>query len=280
MTDDDDDDDIPLPPEPYSCIFCSEPIENEQAAVALTATWMPHWRAGRFSPLAQDFWAHSVCLQKKWKGVWPWEEQVLFGAERGDELDYVETLSLSVVRPEDRESIEDMLALAFEEGLSHAYGSDLIDRIMPFLSQIEPSLLTSGTYYVLADMDGEIAACGGYSFAAPGAGAGEPVAGVAHIRTFATHPDFSGYGLGRRLFDHCLKEAWAAGVREFVCYSGLNAEGFYQSLGFRCESPVEIHVGKPVSGGGAAEVCVMPAVMMRYHLADHAGFRPVSESGA
>lgn len=271
---DDDDDDLPMPPEPYSCIFCSEPIENEQAAVALTATWMPHWRAGRFSPLAQDFWAHSVCLQKNWKGAWPWEEQVLFGADKGDELDYVETLGLSVARPEDRESIEETLGFAFEEGLSHAYGSDLIDQIMPFLTHIEPTLLISGTYYVLADMDGQIAACGGYSFSAPGTD--KPTPGTAHIRNFATHPDYAGYGLGRRLFDHCLKEARAAGAHEFVCYSGLNAEGFYQTLGFERESSIEIHIGTANSGVAV----VMPAVMMRYRLPDHAEFKPVSEDGA
>lgn len=249
----DKDDDIEIESvEPYSCIYCSEIIENEAAAVTLTATWMPHWRANKFSPLAQDFWCHSVCLQKHWKGAWPWEEHVLFGIDAGDERDYAESLSLTVARPEDRSDIEDMLELAFEEGLHRAYGSDLVEDLLPVVSKLNPALLTCGSFYVMADMDGQIAACGGFTFEAPGSN--EVIEGVAHIRHFATHPDFAGYGVGRRLFEHCLKEAKAAGAREFVCFSGLNAEGFYATLGFKRENPIEIHMGAGL---------IMPAVLMR-----------------
>jgi N-acetylglutamate synthase-like GNAT family acetyltransferase len=257
MTEPEDENDLPniepeLEPEPYSCIFCSEIIENEQAAVMLSATWMPHWRSHKFAPLAQDFWAHSVCLQKNWKGAWPWEEHVLFGVDAGDERDYAESLTLTVARPEDREEIEDMLELAFEEGLHRAYGSDLVEQLMPIVSKLSPQLLTCGTFYVMADMDGQIAACGGFTFETPGTG--EKIDGVAHIRHFATHPDFAGYGVSRRLFDHCLKEAKAAGAREFMCFSGLNAEGFYANLGFLKQSLIEVNLN-----GGLK----MPAVLMR-----------------
>lgn len=249
----DEDDDIEIEHvEPYSCVYCSEIIEDETAAVTLTATWMPHWRAQKFAPLAQDFWAHSACLQKNWHGSWPWEPHVLYGVDSGDERDYAESLTLSVARPEDRAEIEDMLELAFEEGLHRAYGSDLVEDLLPLVSVLDPSQLTSGTFYVMADMDGQIAASGGFSRGMPGSN--EIIEGVAHIRSFATHPDFAGYGLGRRLFDHCLKEAKAQGFREFVCFSGLNAEGFYANLGFKKENSIEIHMG---------EGLILPAVLMR-----------------
>ncbi|UDF04680.1 GNAT family N-acetyltransferase [Asticcacaulis sp. AND118] len=238
--------------EPYSCVFCSEIIEDENAAVTLTATWMPHWRDAKFSPLAQDFWCHSACLQKNWHGSWPWEPHVLYGVDSGDDRDYAESLALTVARPEDRADIEDMLGLAYEEGLHRSYGSDLVEEVLPLLTVLDPLLLTCGTFYVMADMDGQIAACGGFTRETPGSG--EVIEGVAHIRHFATHPDFAGFGVGSRLFQHCLKEAKAAGLREFVCYSGLNAEGFYRTLGFKRENLIEIHMG---------EGAILPAVLLR-----------------
>jgi predicted N-acetyltransferase YhbS len=236
----DDDDDI-VDAHEFHCVFCGVAIEDESSAVMLTATWMPHWRADKFAPLAQDFWAHSACLEKGWKGQWPWEEHILYGFEAGADKEYAQSLEISVARPEDREEIEDMLETAFAEGLRRSYGTDLVDAVLPTISKINPKLLTSGTFYVLADMDGQVVASGGWTLDDPVTG--EVIEGVAHIRHFAVHPDFSGFGLGRKLFRHCRSLIANAGVREIRCLSGLNAEAFYAKLGFERAGAVDIDLG-------------------------------------
>ncbi len=61
--------------------FCSQPIVNEQEAVALTATWMPDWVNNIAEPFAQTFWSHGSCLSEIWKGSLPWEKHILFGVD-------------------------------------------------------------------------------------------------------------------------------------------------------------------------------------------------------
>ena len=56
--------------------------------------------------------------------------------------------------------------------------------------------------------------------------------GSATSGTSAVHPDWTGLGLGRVLFTACERQAKTAGQDRFECCATLNAEGFYQALGF------------------------------------------------
>jgi N-acetylglutamate synthase-like GNAT family acetyltransferase len=78
---------------------------------------------------------------------------------------------------------------------------------------------------------GALAGCGGWSASAPGNTAS--VAKTAHIRHFATHPDFMGKGVGGAILDRCISEASFAGMANLRCFSSLPAEGFYARHGFQ-----------------------------------------------
>ena len=45
-------------------------------------------------------------------------------------------------------------------------------------------------------------------------------------------PRAQGQGVGRALMRHIFAEAHKVGISEFLCFSSLEAEAFYQNLGF------------------------------------------------
>ena len=141
---------------------------------------------------------------------------------------------------EDRAAVEDVLRRSFAPLMAQAYDAGLLARALPLMTRAHPRLLGSGTYF-LAEADGRAVGCGGWSLTAPGRDRIEP--GVAHIRHFATAADFTGRGVGRRLYERCETQARAAGIARFECYSSRNGEGFYASLGFRRIALIGVAMG-------------------------------------
>jgi predicted N-acetyltransferase YhbS len=63
---------------------------------------------------------------------------------------------------------------------------------------------------------------------------------LGHLRHFGTHPDWAKQGIGRAVYRLCEASARAAGVNELECYSSLNAERFYQALGFESVCTIDV----------------------------------------
>ena len=98
------------------------------------------------------------------------------------------------------------------------------------MTTANPVLLSSGTYYLI-EYDGAIVACGGWTKELPGKEK-RIIEGVGHIRHFATHPKLTGKGFGKQIVERCISDAQASGLSMLECFSSLNAEGFYRSMGF------------------------------------------------
>jgi GNAT superfamily N-acetyltransferase len=137
-----------------------------------------------------------------------------------------------------------VLAASYPALMGPAYDALLLARTLPLMTRANPSLLASGTYYLALDESGAPAGCGGWSAVAPGSDVREP--GIAHIRHFGTHPDWTGRGVGRALFERCEADAGAAGFSRFTCFASLNGEGFYQALGFAALGPIEVRMGPDI----------------------------------
>ena len=60
---------------------------------------------------------------------------------------------------------------------------------------------------------------------------------VAKIGRVAVLPRARGTGLGRKIMDHALEEARAAGFMEAMLESQVTVIGFYEGLGFVAEGP-------------------------------------------
>jgi GNAT superfamily N-acetyltransferase len=130
----------------------------------------------------------------------------------------------------DAEAVTAVLGASYPRLMAGHYDADTLAGLLPLITVAQPKLLASGRYYVAAAAEGAIVGCGGWSHERPGSGGFEP--GLGHIRHFATHPDWTGRGIGRALFARCVADAAREGVTRFECNSNLNAEGFYRTLGF------------------------------------------------
>jgi phosphinothricin acetyltransferase len=116
-----------------------------------------------------------------------------------------------------------------------------IDSALTHLLGTDTQLIADGTYYV-ADIDGEIAAAGGWSRRLTLHGGDQAKHGAdplidpdvepARLRAFFVHPRWARRGLATLLFQECSIAARAAGFRAFELTATLPGEPLYAALGF------------------------------------------------
>ena len=158
---------------------------------------------------------------------------------------------IRVAVPDDADRVEALLQSSYPQLMAPAYEARLLGAALKLMTRANPALLESGSYYLIAGDGDDLAACGGWTRQRPGSGEIED--GLGHIRHFATHPQWLGRGLGTAILERCRREAIAAGLTRFECFSSLNAEGFYAAAGFERERRVDIEMGPEIR---------LPAVLM------------------
>jgi GNAT superfamily N-acetyltransferase len=150
----------------------------------------------------------------------------------------------------DKPDLESLIAECYAAVYPGWYDEEVLSEAMPQMLRIDPRLLASGHYFV-AMFDKQVAGCGGWSSGAPMHDNG--VAASAHIRHFATHPDFMGKGVGGAILEHCVSQARSRGIARLQCFSSLPAQSFYARHGFATVEEVNVMLGGSVA---------FPAVLM------------------
>ncbi len=145
---------------------------------------------------------------------------------------------------EDEAAIRKVLIGSYPVLMRDSYDPLLLERALPRMTRPNPRLLASGSYFV-AEADEEAVGCGGWSLDA--SGISERQSGVGHIRHFAVASDWIGRGIGRSIYERCETQARKAGVEQFQCYSSLNGEPFYASLGFERIGPIQVPMGRDLA---------------------------------
>jgi GNAT superfamily N-acetyltransferase len=140
-------------------------------------------------------------------------------------------MRLRVSTLEDAPAVSAVLGPSYTQLMAAAYPPDLLARTLPSITRANPALLSAGRYYLVEAEAGEPAGCGGWSADPPGRRDENPKR--AHIRHFATHPDWIRRGVGRLLYERCAADARGAGFTLFEAWASLNGESFYAALGFR-----------------------------------------------
>jgi GNAT superfamily N-acetyltransferase len=110
----------------------------------------------------------------------------------------------------DVESVDALLQRSYPELMGLAYEESVIVPVLKLLTRANPSLLASGRYYVAESRSGLVVGCGGWSLERPGTNTVE--LDMAHIRHFATHPEWTQRGIGRAIFHLCETAARSAGL--------------------------------------------------------------------
>jgi N-acetylglutamate synthase-like GNAT family acetyltransferase len=119
--------------------------------------------------------------------------------------------------------------------MKDAYTSNVLNIAIPIISKSRLELLSSGTYFLATTDNGKIVGCGGWTKHCPSPNNKnhDTRQNTGHIRHFATHPDYTRQGIGKKIYDQCKNQAIKHDIQEFECFASLNAEEFYKSLGFK-----------------------------------------------
>lgn len=163
---------------------------------------------------------------------------------------------IRAARIADFDAVGALLVASYSSLLASCYDHDLLRRALPHITRANPTLLASGTYYVAEMEPGQLVGCGGWTIANPESG--EIIDGEAHIRHFATHPEWARQGVGSSLLSRCFRDAQSLSIRQLHCFSTLNAERFYRASGFDTVREIDV----PVEPG-----LTLPGILMGRELA-------------
>jgi GNAT superfamily N-acetyltransferase len=152
----------------------------------------------------------------------------------------------------DRAAIEQLI-IESARGLSRAdYSDQQIEGAIRTVFGVDTNLILDGTYFV-ADNDGELIGCGGWSkrktlfggdqYATRDAGELDPKIEPAKIRAFFIHPEHARKGIARAILDVCETEAKAAGFESLELMSTLPGIKLYEACGYLGKDRVELDVG-------------------------------------
>lgn len=160
----------------------------------------------------------------------------------------VRDFSLRKATLDDRPALEELIAES-ARGLSRPHYTDAqVDAAIGSAFGVDSELIRDGTYFV-AESDGRIVGCGGWSRRAtlfgsdaqPGRKSDllDPARDSARIRAFFVHPDWARRGIGRAILERCEAEARAHGFRSAELMATLPGHDFYRSLGYAGDERLE-----------------------------------------
>ncbi len=146
--------------------------------------------------------------------------------------------------------------------LSPAYSAEQIEGALGTVFGVDRQLIADGTYFV-AEIDGELVGCGGWSKRKTlfGGDAGrqrdaallDPMRDPARIRAFFTAPNRARQGIGSAILRRCEASAAAAGFSQLELIATLAGEALYRARGFEALERFEI----PLSNGRTLPVVRM-----------------------
>jgi len=135
-------------------------------------------------------------------------------------------------------------------GLSKGYYSDeQIESSIKYIFGIDSQLLVDETYYV-AEAEGKIIACGGWSKRNTLFGGDQhkevadplldPAKDAARIRAFFVSPDWARRGIGKMMINLCETEALKNGFTAVELGATLPGEPLYAAMGYKKHTDIKV----------------------------------------
>jgi GNAT superfamily N-acetyltransferase len=152
------------------------------------------------------------------------------------------SISIRVATNNDIPALKDLIERSVRELQADWYSTQQIEAAVHSVFGVDTQLIADGTYYI-AEIDGEIAGCGGWSRRGTLYGAShfnhsrndvllDPAHDPARIRAFFTHPGFARRGVGRALLKHCEEAARRAGFKSMEMAATLPGVPLYEANGY------------------------------------------------
>jgi GNAT superfamily N-acetyltransferase len=166
---------------------------------------------------------------------------------------------LRLAQMEDAAALEELIALSARVLQARFYSAGQIEAALGPVFGVDRQLIADGTYYV-AEREGKIAGCGGWSkrkalFGGDRARSQadalmDPATDPARIRAFFIHPDQARRGIGKALLAACESAIIAAGFSNAELVATLAGEPLYTAGGYsvveRFEVPMSEQLSLPV----------------------------------
>jgi GNAT superfamily N-acetyltransferase len=147
---------------------------------------------------------------------------------------------------EERPILERLIAESARSLCAPDYTPEQIEGALRGAFGVDSELIRDGTYLV-AEKDGTIVACGGWSRRGTLFGGDahaernstllDPQTQAAKVRAFFVHPAHARHGLGRMLLDACEAAARAHGFRSLELMATLTGQKLYTRCGFIALAP-------------------------------------------
>jgi N-acetylglutamate synthase-like GNAT family acetyltransferase len=135
---------------------------------------------------------------------------------------------------------------------SKDYSPTQIEAALKTVYGVDTQLIADGTYLV-AEIESEIVACGGWSkrktlyggdqFEAREDTLLNPAKDAAKIRAFFVHPEWSRKGIGAAILNACEEAAKATGFKRLEMGATLSGIPFYKSKGYEAVENLEVPLG-------------------------------------
>jgi GNAT superfamily N-acetyltransferase len=156
---------------------------------------------------------------------------------------------LRVATPDDASRVEALMKESVAALFPRYYDERQSASAVRYVAQVDPMLLTDGTYFVL-ESDGELVACGGWSRRDrlyTGSGESEddsrtldPTTEPAKVRAMFVRADWTRRGLGRRILEECEAAARREGYRQLALLATLPGVPLYLACGFEPLEQIEV----------------------------------------
>jgi GNAT superfamily N-acetyltransferase len=167
-------------------------------------------------------------------------------------------VALRLADERDTPSLGELIPLSARALQAATYTPAQIEGALGTVFAVDRQLIADGTYFV-AERDGAIVGCGGWSRRKTlfGGDRGDvprddalldPRSDAARIRAFFVHPAWARQGAGRMLMRACERAAIEAGFRALELVATLAGEPLYAASGFRALERYEIALanGRPL----------------------------------
>jgi GNAT superfamily N-acetyltransferase len=149
---------------------------------------------------------------------------------------------LRLARLDEADAIDALMKASTRDLFPAYYDAVQTEASIEYIASVDTTLIADGTYFV-AEADGELVACGGWSrrdklYTGSGEGASDarlldPATEPSRVRAMFVRPDWTRRGLGRRILEACEAAARAEGFRTLALMATLPGRPLYEAYGFR-----------------------------------------------
>jgi len=157
--------------------------------------------------------------------------------------------SLRLATPADERELDELMKVSAAALFPRFYDERQAASAVRYVPEVDPILLSDGTYFVL-ESGGEAVACGGWSrrdrlHAGSGGADGDmrlldPATEPARVRAMFVRSDWTRRGLGRRILEDCEHAARREGFARLVLMATLPGVPLYRAYGFEPLEELEI----------------------------------------